>query len=280
MKTIILATAALASFATLASAADMQAPSVPAAPPLVAAPVFHWGGFYLGAHAGYGWSDAEAELASVDGLILSTDVENGVFPTSIDVEHDALFGGVQAGYNLQAGMFMVGVEADASWMDADGTARLERIDPEATYFGFPNPFFGAPVTSTFGSELDWLATLRARAGVAAGRALLYATGGFALGEVTNSFHVSIPPGASQPGYSHPAWSSSETEWGWTIGAGIEYALTEKLSVKFEYLHYDLEDGSVRATDSVADPIAFIGEHIEYDFANSGNLVRAGLNFRF
>jgi outer membrane immunogenic protein len=87
---------------------------------------------------------------------------------------------------------------------------------------------------------DWFGTVRARAGVAFDRALIYATGGFAF---------------------------ADDSTGWTVGGGVEYAFTNNLSAKIEGLYVNL-DGD--------DDNFLPGFDNEVDFG----VVRAGLNFRF
>jgi outer membrane immunogenic protein len=265
MKKLFLSTVALLGLAGVASAADLPARSAPVA----YAPAFTWTGFYFGAHGGYMWSDTDVRLAHVDGFFLPTDIDNGVFPRSIEVDRDAGFGGVQAGYNLQSGMYVFGIEADIAWFGSQDGTRLNVIDPAP----LPSPFAGALVTTTYRSDLETLGTVRARAGVAFDRTLLFVTAGLAGGEVENSFGIAIPRIAY-----NTTWSSRDTEWGWAVGGGIEYALTDNIMLKADYLYYDLGDRTIRARDDVTP--GFAGEIIDYKFKNSGNLVRGGVNFRF
>ena len=269
MKTLIAASIAVIGLAWGAYAADV-APAPAGSPPLPPAPDVGWTGFHAGVHGGYLRRDADVELWEVRGAILEIDVEDGTLPSDIDLESDSLSGGLQAGYDIQFGQFVAGVVADISLMDADDETTYSAVDE----FLFP----GALTHSTFKSELDWLATLRARAGVAFSRALLYATGGLAVGESEYSLSVSIPDTGNPgfPSYTPAAWTTSETAVGWVIGAGAEFAVTRQLSVKLEYLHYDLEDENIKA----ADPATFPGEYLDYEFENSGDIVRTGLNFRF
>ncbi len=267
MKKLFLSTVAFVALAGAAAAADLPARSAPVA--FAPVPAFTWTGFYFGAHGGYMWSDTDVKLAGVGGLFLPTDIQNGVFPRSISVDRDAALGGIQAGYNVQSGMFVFGVEADISWFGNQNRKEFTIIDPAPP----PWPFSGLLTSSTYHSELDWLGTVRARAGVAFDRALVYATGGLAGGEVENSFGIGIPAIRY-----NTTWSSRDTEWGWAVGGGVEYALTNHVSLKGEYLYYDLGDRTIRARDGVTP--GFGSEFINYEFKNSGNLVRGGVNFRF
>jgi outer membrane immunogenic protein len=262
MRPLVLAAAAVGVFTGGVSAADLPA-RPPLAGPAVAAPIFTWTGFYIGAHAGYGWTDSETVLASVyPGGLLEIDVRNRTLPSRVELESDSFLGGIQAGYNVQIGGLVVGVEGDVSLMNGKARGSYSELDLVL--------FAGAMTHSTFRSELDALGSLRARAGFVVDRALLYVTGGVAVGEVDNGYGVDIT------GYYVNSWSSSRTEWGWAAGAGLEYALLNNLSVKVEYLHYNLGDRTIRYMD----PPNFGAEYIEYKFKHEGSLVRAGMNYRF
>ena len=89
---------------------------------------------------------------------------------------------------------------------------------------------------------DWFGTVRARAGVAFGQALIYATGGFAFADDAN---------------------------GWTVGGGLEYAFTNNLSAKIEGLYVSLDADNDFDFD-------IDGFDNDVDFG----VVRAGLNYRF
>ena len=267
MRKLVLSTVALIGLVGAAAAADLPARSpLPAFAPV---PAFTWTGFYVGAHAGYLWNDSDAKLVAVDGQFLPRDVELGTVPRKLSVEQDGVLGGVQAGYNMQSGMFVLGVEADVSWTDAESDATFSA--PDRLLFN-GTPLQGAITNTVSRTELEWLATFRARAGVAVDRALFFVTGGAAVGEMNNRFSINIP----DFGYFSPVWSRSGTEWGWTVGAGVEYAVTNNISIKAEYLYYDLEDHKIHGTDGPP----FVGESIDYKFKNDGNIVRGGLNVRF
>ncbi len=195
MKKILLASVALFGFAGAASAADLPVRSAPPAPIVAAAPIFTWTGFYVGVNAGYGWSNDDFD--AIDAA---------------DVDDDGGFvGGAQVGYNYQIGSFVVGLEGDIQYADfgADGTFDL---DGDGAF------------TDDFDSS-DWFGTVRARAGVAFGQALIYATGGFAF---------------------------ADDATGWTVGGGLEYAFTNNLSAKIEGLYVNLEEDDIPGIDYEAD----------------------------
>ena len=212
MKKILLASVALFGFAGAASAADLPVRAAPPAPIIAAVPVFTWTGFYVGVNAGYGWNANDS--ITVGGVRFDLDDDGG------------FVGGAQAGYNYQIGSFVVGLEGDIQYADFGGDDRFD--------------FDGDGILDDDFNTSDWFGTVRARAGVAFDRALIYATGGFAF---------------------------ADDATGWTVGGGLEYAFTNNLSAKIEGLYVNLDQDD-----------NFPGLDLDND-AEFG-VVRAGLNFRF
>lgn len=126
---------------------------------------------------------------------------------------------------------------------------------------------------------DWFGTVRGRIGFTPlCRLLIYGTGGLAYGDVhyaANTFY-SFNDGFGP--LTHPV-SFDRTSVGWTVGGGLEYALTHHWSVKVEYLYYDLGDhgatGPEFANGVPSPPFA-----VHYNWETTGNIVRGGLNFKF
>jgi len=212
MKKILLASVALFGFAGAASAADLPVRAAPPAPIIAAVPVFTWTGFYVGVNAGYGWNANDS--ITVGGVTFDLDDEGG------------FVGGAQAGYNYQIGSFVVGLEGDIQYADFGGDDRFD--------------FDGDGILDDDFNTSDWFGTVRARAGVAFDRALIYATGGFAF---------------------------ADNATGWTVGGGLEYAFTNNLSAKIEGLYVNLDQDD-----------NFPGLDLDND--TEFGVVRAGLNFRF
>jgi outer membrane immunogenic protein len=185
MKKILLASVALFGFAGAASAADLPTRAAPPAPVFAAAPVFTWTGFYVGVNAGYGWSEDDN-----DAVDFADDDNDGGF-----------IGGAQVGYNYQIGSFVVGLEGDIQYADFGREGVFNYTDED-----------GDILQGEFESS-DWFGTVRARAGVAFGQALIYGTGGFAF---------------------------ADDATGWTVGGGLEYAFTNNLSAKIEGLYVSLD----------------------------------------
>ena len=98
--------------------------------------------------------------------------------------------------------------------------------------------------------MDWFGTVRGRFGVVSGPWLLYGTGGLAYGHVKYSYlNTNVPFG----GPLTISASDSAVQFGWTVGAGVEYGFLGRWSAKLEYLYYDLGDHSFDASNPLAPP---------------------------
>ena len=249
-------------------AADPMPPNTALVPSSADFDSFDWSGFHVGIFGGYVSTSTSTELDSVDGLLLEADVVNGALPGSVSGRTSGAMLGLQAGYDQQFGRYVLGIEGDVGWANADGTSEYRAIDPGTP---FAPVFAGQETVTSFDTELSNLTTARLRAGIVADRALFYVTGGVAAGNVANDYQIGVPG----LGLGFGPWSEEGVLWGYTAGVGVEYAVTDTVTAKLEYLHYDLSDRKVRATDA-----AFPGQQITYRFLNNGGLVRAGLNFKF
>ena len=150
-----------------------------------------------------------------------------------------LVGGT-AGYNWQSANWVYGLEGDIDWSDIDGTTHV-------------NCPLGCRTRNS------WLSTVRGRVGYSYGQFLPYITGGLAIGDIR----------ASGPTLT----GTSDTNVGWTIGAGIEYALLGNFSLKAEYLYVDL--GDVNCGSGCGVPAA-TNDKISF----RTNIFRGGVNLRF
>ncbi len=241
-----------------ASAADLPARKGPIMAPAFA-PIYSWTGFYAGLNAGFAFNNNKASTTGTPGFLA---LGPAAVPGSLGVGKNGFIGGGQIGYNQQYGLIVAGVEADFQYVD--GKRSRAFTDP-ATLGG---------LTTRAGTELNYLGTLRARLGYSASdRLLIYVTGGLAYGNPQNSGGVvAVGPGAQWAG------NSDKMRFGYTVGAGAEYALTNNWTAKLEYLYYDLGKQTVTATQFAGAPIAGVAYQARYE--NSGSLVRAGVNYKF
>jgi len=222
----------LLSSATLAADLPTRKAAPAFAPP---PPAFSWTGFYIGVNGGFGGDRFEYPF-TLGGTVGSAKLNSSGF-----------LGGGQVGYNYQIGNWVGGLEADFDGSSVEGKISLNAG--------------GASLSA--GSNLEYFGTARARLGYAVfDRALVYATGGLAYGSVRSSFNVNFGGGGI-------SGSETSTDMGWTIGGGLEYALTNNVTFKTEYLYADLGKHTI-----VAGGIGSLGVDTTL------NIARAGLNYKF
>lgn len=210
MKSIFFAAAALVALSSSAAlAADAVATTEPAPAPLPVASTYNWSGGYVGVQAGYAWGDSTGgDYTKTAGLV---DVLGAVDP------HGSI-GGLHGGYNYQfTNNIVLGAEGDINFADIRGS-----VNPLHNGSGV-----GIPGNSASG-EMDWNGSVRVRAGYAIDRFLPYVTGGVAFGRY--KFTPTYAGTGPLPG--------SKTQTGWTIGAGLEYALSDHLTTRIEYRYTD------------------------------------------
>ena len=230
------AVSALALGLTSTPAADLTYEPVPA----LERPAFNWTGFYLGVHGGIGGGEFDGSYRF--------DSEIGMLGGDVSDRAFGAFGGAQAGYNTQfAPNWVAGVEADFA---ASGI-KAEHAES----------YIGENFTSSYSTEIDWFGTLRGRLGYAWDNLLIYGTGGAAYGKVKYTDSAS----------GEPNREVSETNWGWTAGAGVEYGITRNITLKTEYLYVDL--GSLEATN-------FAIEGDRMTVGTDFHTLKAGLNYKF
>jgi len=151
--------------------------------------------------------------------------------------------GVTAGYNYQSGPLVAGVEADLDFGSVDGTR---------------HPFDGVSATGNVTGN----GSLRARFGYAMDRTLAYVTAGYTGAVLKGSISdVNGSPNiyASQSAYLN----------GFVIGGGLEFAVTQNISLKGEYLFNDYGTSQF-----------FSGTRDATTAGISFSTIKAGINYHF
>jgi outer membrane immunogenic protein len=184
----------------------------------------------------YNWTGFYIGINGGGGFGRST-ISNAFGSTGQDVS-GGLVGGT-LGYNYQTGPWVFGLEDDGDWSGISGTTN-SAVCP----------------TASCQINNDWLATVRGRVGYAYDRFLPYITGGAAFGDIKLT-----PAGFG---------GSTTDKAGWTLGGGIEAAISGPWTAKLEYLYVDLGDATCGAADC--------GVSTSTSFHT--NIVRVGLNYRF
>jgi outer membrane immunogenic protein len=260
-RKFLLTLSSVMTLAGTALAADL--PVTPPPPP----PIFTWTGLYVG---GYGGGEIThtsyntlvgTPFAGPAYLVAPSDIAGVDVLTSQSLSRGGFTAGAELGYNWQIGFFVLGIETDIGGVT--GSTRslngglLSSGASFATVQRVDNGLFG---------------TVRGRLGVAFDRLLLYGTGGLAYtsGSYGFSYRDDFPAGGN---------ASTGTKVGYVVGGGLEYGLTDHVSVKGEFLYSQF--ARVTATSQLVD---FAGLGSTNPFVTSARVqeytARVGLNYRF
>ena len=235
-KQVLLASAGIVTLAGSASAADMSIKG----PMPVGIPYANWTGFYIGGHIGAG--DYSASCAAAQGTLSPCADEDENTLVSRDIN---ILAGVQGGYDFQDGYFVYGVAADWTWTNLKTLATNNSG------------------SLSWRSKVNWLASVRGRAGIALERNLMYITGGLAVG----SFSEETAIGDADFHVTH-----RDVVLGWVAGVGLEHKFTPNWSGFVEYRHYAFG----KNTETVVNTV----KTSNYDFTHAVDTLTVGMNYRF
>jgi outer membrane immunogenic protein len=254
---------------------------------MVAAPIWDWTGFYVGANGGYSWGRSRTVVDyfnTATGVLIVPPPAGSV--TSANFKLDGPIAGGQIGYNWQHGAWVFGFEADAQWSGEKGSSSFLCAGGVAAVPGgpvipgacLPGLTFLPPgvvgTTLTLNQELEWFGTFRGRVGwLVSPSFLAYVTGGLAFGSVETSGVLAgvTPAGAVVAA----AFSNDKTNVGWTVGGGIEAHFGGNWTGKIEYLYMDL--GRFNTSVALAPPTT-IGANISSRITD--HILRVGINYHF
>ncbi|WP_292292717.1 outer membrane protein, partial [Mesorhizobium sp.] len=153
------------------------------------------------------------------------------FSASPDLD-GGFIGGHVAGL-WQFDQAVLGAVADLNYSSVDGAADLGLGD-------------------SAGAELKWFGSVDAKAGYAMDRVLVYGIGGIAFAGIE----------ASRNGVA-----DTRTEVGWTLGAGVDYALTDKFVVGAQYRYFDFRSEHFDIPDDRDQDVKLhtLGVNLSYKF---------------
>jgi len=215
----------LAATALTASAAVLVPGAAQTQPMLV-----DWSGIYVSLGVGHGNPRDRVATDNHGGVALGR-------PWAV--------GTVGGGINWDTGAYLYGLEVDLNWLGSHSRGQTSG---------------GADVETT----LDHLLTARARLGVKANQAMLFATGGLAAANAT------LSTAYSDFGKSFASGAGSDTLLGWTAGVGAEVPATDRLFLNLTVLYYALQPLTVNATGVSPYTATYTPE---------GFLIRAALNLK-
>jgi outer membrane immunogenic protein len=195
-----------------------------------------WTGLYIGGHIGGAWTDAEWANVTLTGERIGNNASG-------------IFGGGQIGYNRQFAHLVFGVEGSLS-----GTALRDNARSLVS-----------PVTISYGTDINAIATATGRLGVAYDRWLIYAKGGWAGAQVDISGSDSAVAGS----FSFDKWRN-----GWTVGGGLEYKFQADFSLGVEYGFIDLGSETKTGITTLGIPVTVTDHDVQIQS------VTARLNYHF
>ena len=254
-----------------AFAADLAPPPPAYVPP---AP-YSWTGLYAGLQVGYAWGrdpshvffDEPPTFATPLGTTLAVAavvVDPGAFINeSFGHNPQGVIGGAHAGYQLQLTQW--------SWFSSSGIV----IGVEGSVDGtsINNTVFDPFSELAVRTQVPVEGSIRLRAGVAWDRLLVYATGGAAFTSIKDTYtdwtgFVTGVPGAYE--------AITKNRSGWTVGGGLQYAVTDNWSVGVEYRYSDFG----HYTDYPFTIFVPFGDYLTVQHHLTQNQVQVGLTYKF
>jgi outer membrane immunogenic protein len=267
-RKFLLASAGAMTLAGTALAADL--PVTPPPPP----PIFTWSGLYVGAYGGgevthTSYNTLVGPPLSAFSHLTPADIASVDAAGSQSLNKGGFTMGGELGYNWQIGMFVLGFEGDIGGVTGGtNTAKAGLIN--GTGSG-PGVFFPFAISQRDSNGL--FGTARGRLGIAFDRFLVYGTGGLAYtsGHYLFSYSDGLFPATGS--------ASTANKIGYAVGGGVEYALTNNVSVKGEFLYSQF--GKVSASGLIVNQF---NPSFTNTFTTSARVqeytARVGLNYRF
>jgi outer membrane immunogenic protein len=228
-------------------------------------PPLFWTGFYLGGNVGAGFGTTETSVGVGPALTALSGTPITATAPLVSETFNGFISGIQAGYNWQAGVFVLGVEGD---LDAAGLQG------------------NAPCVLVLNCTMkhNWFADITGRVGVVAvERSLIYLKGGvawegsnFTVGNSVNVGGTTLAANASGSG----------TQTGGLLGMGVEYAFLPNWSAKIEYNYIDFGTRSFNASTATnasfaGTPLAALsGVQVPVSITENEHIIKAGVNYRF
>jgi outer membrane immunogenic protein len=205
-----------------------------------------WTGAYVGGFIGGGWGNTDIDDT------YTYDTYDPLAQNSIELS--VLNGGVYIGYNVQRDNFVYGIEAGLGFMNFDDSVTDTDLRPDdlANRGSYP------PIGATYSMSGNLYGELTGRLGYAKDKGLLYLKGGAAFlnadfdahyfGNNYCTTHGSDPWCDTASTHSTFDFGKSDTLLGWTLGIGLEYALSDSMSLRAEYQHFDFGTLSYKYDD--------------------------------
>jgi outer membrane immunogenic protein len=261
LKTIAIGLASIVGVSVPAYAADLGGGSIKDAP-VAYGPQHSWAGLYVGGSAGYG--SGELDRTRTQDVVWGMGNVTQSFRGESSRDLDGAIYGAHIGYNWQFGHIVAGLEASINGTDIEDCS------------GICNE--GGIDTRT---ELEWYSTAVARLGYAEGGWLLYGFGGLAWGSAKTDAKdnlpvIDFPSGPRPPERISDIGGGGTEHVGWTAGLGVEYAFSDRLSLRAEYSHVSLGEESL-SLGSFTDAVSM--NHISDKVGIEFDAVKIGASYK-
>jgi outer membrane immunogenic protein len=286
-----LSAAALVAAGVPALAADLPARTAPPppAPPAASAPAStfrlptlvhaspgHWNGVYVGGAVSWDLAARDIEMTGPSGTSVAGALTRGDAPGV-----EGFGAGFYAGYNMQFGDYVAGVEADAAalldpWGDR-ATNSFKSTTTDAT---------GA-FTATSRAKRMGDSSLRVRAGYVFMRdMLIYVAGGVAVTQVERNWtmggSITVPgaDGAAATTYTLANASGKDEKYrlGWTVGAGLDYMVLPGWTVRAEYRYSSFGETKANLSSACSTDCGTATSALR--FSDTVHSVRLGVAYHF
>lgn len=231
----------LAAIAVLPSAGHAQQRFEPGRSP--------WGGFYVGVQGGYGWGKTDV-VESPDNPVAYNGAGNA---WSYDAE--GMLGGAHVGLDWESQRLILGLETSVGYVAINGDA--------------PDPASAGLDTVAMRGD-GYYVDITGRIGFGPGNTLYYMKGGLALADL----NLSVEDACAGGGCSAATVAAQDDglQSGWTMGVGVAYAFSPRLSMRLEYAYYDFNEITVTGS--------YGGNDYDWKQAVAFHAVTAGLDFKF
>ncbi len=247
MKWLITASAFAFVSASAAQAADVIVPPSPTpVAPVIVAPTFSWTGFYVGGQIGGFSGKTKMDILSNGKKI--------PVPDDLLPKLSGFMGGLYAGSNVDLGNGLIlGVDTDIMWSNKDDTKTGNTYVIAPNHINYIKKILtesginigkdalepGAKRTHSFTFKEKWAGATRVRIGFAAERIMPYVAGGIAYTQLQDTALISITGKDSDKVIASGTLSDeTKTLVGYTLGAGVDLAMTNNVIVRAEYRYSD------------------------------------------
>ncbi|WP_455480331.1 outer membrane protein [Bartonella sp. B12(2025)] len=264
--------------ASVVQAADVVVPKQPAnvVSSVIVSPSFSWAGVYLGGQVGGFSSETSAMIPDADIPLFPDRGNKNKKWVPVEKKYmpklSGAIGGFYAGANIALGKsFILGVDTDILFLERKDTKTIVNTNPEESDEAgsvrvvevggriSERQVRGKPVIGGVGKVLrpailkekeaeaeedsitfihmlkqKWTGATRMRIGFSADRIMPYISGGIAYGQFQDVLSISV---TGEDGFKATS-DAKETMVGYTLGGGVDFAMTDNIIVRAEYRYSD------------------------------------------